>query len=85
MKFGTWHHNLQARQLRLSDIFVPVGLVFFLGFAPLAFDFTLSAARQQWFEIRVFFSSRQTVFLDLLALSTRAGAYNAAPARVMNP
>ena len=60
------------------------GLVFFLGFAPQAFNFTLSAARQQWFEIRVS-SPRQTVFLDLRALSTRTGAYNAAPARMMNP
>ena len=91
MKFGTWHHRLQARQLRLSDIFAPFGLVppisawfFILGLAPLAFDFTLSAARQQWFEMRVS-SPRQTVFLDLRALSTRAGAYNTAPARVMNP
>ena len=65
MNFGTWHHSLHARQLCRSDIFAPFGLVVFLGFAPLAFDFTLSAARQ-------------TVLLDLRALSNRAGAYNAA-------
>ena len=60
------------------------GLVFFLGFAPLAFDFKFLGARQQWFEIRIS-SPRQTVFLVLRALSTRAEAYNAAPTRMMNP